>query len=104
MGLSIGIDLGTTNSVAGVATPEGVRLAADSKGKRIHASVVSLPVGGGRIVGNNAKVRKATDPAQTIYSAKRLIGQNVRSPLVQLAMASLPYPVEEGNSGFLGNR
>ncbi len=98
MGLSIGIDLGTTNSVAGVATPEGVRLAADSKGKRIHASVVSLPVGGGRIVGNNAKVRKATDPAQTIYSAKRLIGQNVRSPLVQLAMASLPYPVEEGNN------
>ena len=98
MGLSIGIDLGTTNSVAGVATPEGVRLAVDGKGKRIHASVVSLPVGGGRILGNDAKVRKATDPAQTIYSAKRLIGQNVRAPLVQLAMAALPYPVEEGNN------
>jgi molecular chaperone DnaK len=98
MGLSIGIDLGTTNSVAGVATPEGVRLAADSKGNRVHASVVSLPTGGGRILGNAAKVRKATDPTQTIYSAKRLIGQNVRAPLVQLAMASLPYPVEEGNN------
>ncbi|MCP4443989.1 MAG: Hsp70 family protein [Myxococcales bacterium] len=98
MGLSIGIDLGTTNSVAGVATPEGVRLAADSTGRRIHASVVSLPASGSRILGNNAKLRKATDPGQTIYSAKRLIGQNVRSPLVQLTMASLPYPVEEGNN------
>ncbi len=98
MGLSIGIDLGTTNSVAGVATPEGVRLAADKKGKRVHASVVSLPPNGGRILGNNAKVRKATDPEHTIYSAKRLIGQNVRAPMVQLAMAALPYPVEEGNN------
>ncbi len=98
MGLSIGIDLGTTNSVAGVATPEGVRLATDSEGARIHASVVSLPKGGGRVVGNAAKVRKATDPARTIYSAKRLIGQNVRAPLVQLAMAAMPYPVEEGNN------
>ncbi|MCP4448675.1 MAG: Hsp70 family protein [Myxococcales bacterium] len=98
MGLFIGIDLGTTNSVAGVATPEGVRLAADNKGKRIHASVVSLSTGGEHILGNSAKVRKATDPGRTIYSAKRLIGQNVRAPLVQLAMASLPYPVEEGNN------
>jgi molecular chaperone DnaK len=98
MGLSIGIDLGTTNSVAGVATPEGVKLAVDPKGKSIHASVVSFPEQGGLVVGNDAKIRKATDPAQTVYSAKRLIGQNVRSPLLQLAMSALPYPVEEGSN------
>lgn len=98
MGLSIGIDLGTTNSVAGIATPEGVRLVVDGKGKTIHASVVSYPEGGGLFVGNQAKVRKATDPAHTIYSAKRLIGQNARSPLVQLAMAALPYNIEEGSN------
>ncbi len=98
MGLSIGIDLGTTNSVAGVATPEGVKLAVDTKGQCIHASVVSFPEQGGLVVGNDAKIRKATDPAQTVYSAKRLIGQNVRSPLLQLAMSALPYPVEEGNN------
>jgi molecular chaperone DnaK len=98
MGLTIGIDLGTTNSVAGVATPEGVKLAVDSNGKSIHASVVSFPQQGGLIVGNEAKIRKATDPKQTVYSAKRLIGQNARSPLVQLAMAALPYQVEEGNN------
>lgn len=96
MGLSIGIDLGTTNSVAGVATPEGVRLAVDKAGKAIHASVVSFPAKGGLIVGNEAKIRKATEPTQTVYSAKRLIGQNVRAPLVQLAMAALPYRVDEG--------
>lgn len=96
MGLSIGIDLGTTNSVAGVATPEGVRLAVDKNGKTIHASVVSFPAKGGLIVGNDAKIRKATEPTQTVYSAKRLIGQNVRAPLVQLAMSSLPYQVGEG--------
>ncbi len=50
------------------------------------------------MVGNAAKVRKATDPDRTVYSAKRLIGQNVRTPLVQLAMAAMPYPVEEGNN------
>lgn len=98
MGLSIGIDLGTTNSVAGVATPEGVKLAVDPNGTSIHASVVSFPEQGGLIVGNEAKIRKATDPTQTVYSAKRLIGQNVRSPLLQLAMSALPYPVEEGNN------
>ncbi len=98
MGLAIGIDLGTTNSVAGVATPQGVRLAVDSEGSTIHASVVSFPKEGGLLVGNEARVRKATDPTNTIYSAKRLIGQNVRSPLVQLAMASLAFDVEEGNN------
>lgn len=98
MGLSIGIDLGTTNSVAGVATPEGVKLAVDPNGATTHASVVSFPEKGGLVVGNAAKIRKATDPSQTVYSAKRLIGQNVRSPLLQLAMSALPYPVEEGNN------
>lgn len=98
MGLAIGIDLGTTNSVAGVATPQGVVLAADDDGKTIHASVLSFPIEGGLLVGNDARVRKATDPSQTIYSAKRLIGQNVRAPLVQLAMASLAYQVEEGHN------
>lgn len=98
MGLTIGIDLGTTNSVAGVATPEGVKLAVDPNGKSIHASIVSFPEQGGLVVGNAAKIRKATDPNQTVYSAKRLIGQNARSPLVQLAMAALPYQVEEGTN------
>ncbi|MBL4636006.1 MAG: Hsp70 family protein [Kofleriaceae bacterium] len=98
MGLAIGIDLGTTNSVAGVATPQGVKLAVDENGQTIHASVVSFPIEGGLLVGNEARVRKATDPTQTIYSAKRLIGQNVRAPLVQLAMASLAYQVEEGTN------
>lgn len=98
MALSIGIDLGTTNSVAGIATPSGVRLAVDEAGRAIHASVVSFPEGEDVIVGNQAKIRKATDPNVTVHSAKRLIGQNIRNPLLQLAIANLPYPVSEGEN------
>ncbi|HUH05399.1 MAG TPA: Hsp70 family protein [Kofleriaceae bacterium] len=96
MTLSIGIDLGTTNTVAAVATTDGLVLTTGAGGERIHPSVVSFPEGGGVLVGQSAAARRAIDPENTIYSAKRLIGQNIRAPLVQLALSSLPYGVEEG--------
>ncbi len=96
MPLAIGIDLGTTNSVAAVATPQGVNFALGSHGERIHPSVVAFPAGAGVIAGHAARACRLADPTSTIYSAKRLIGQNLRSPLVQLALSSLPYRVEEG--------
>src|SRR5687767_3535229 len=48
------------------------------------------------MVGYPAKSRRHVDPQSTIYSAKRLIGQSLRNPIVRLAMATLPYRVEEG--------
>ncbi len=96
MPIAVGIDLGTTNSVAAVATPMGVQFAADAWQRRIHPSVVSFPARGGVLVGHEAAAQRAADPVNTIYSAKRLIGQNVRAPLVQLALTSLPFKVEEG--------
>jgi molecular chaperone DnaK len=96
MAISIGIDLGTTNSVAGVATPTGVDFVRGAKGERIHPSVVSFPAQGGVIVGREARLQRATDPEHTVFSAKRLIGQNMRAPMVQLALTALPYQVEEG--------
>ena len=96
MSLAIGIDLGTTNSVAAVATPTGVDFALGPRGERVHPSVVSFPEAGGVIVGAEARQRRVTDPEATVYSAKRLIGQNIRNPLVQLSLTSLAFPVEEG--------
>ncbi len=96
MSLAIGIDLGTTNSVAAVANDDGIVLAEGPNGERIHPSTVSFPAEGGVLVGLEARRRRAVDPAHTIYSAKRLIGQNMRAPLVGLALTALPYDVEEG--------
>src|SRR5262245_9026778 len=96
MALALGIDLGTTNSVAAVATPTGAEFALGLRGERVHPSVVSFPDAGGVLVGTDARQRRVSDPVNTIYSAKRLIGQNIRSALVQLALTSLPFHVDEG--------
>jgi molecular chaperone DnaK len=96
MPIAVGIDLGTTNSVAAVATPTGVEFALGPHGERVHPSTVAYPSGGGVVVGGEARMRRVVDPRNTIYSAKRLIGQNIRSPMVQLALTNLPFQVEEG--------
>jgi molecular chaperone DnaK len=96
MTVAVGIDLGTTNSCAAVATPGGVEFAMGTHTERVHPSVVAYPATGGVIVGTDARPFRVTEPAETIYSAKRLIGQNIRSPLVQLSLQALTYKVEEG--------
>jgi len=96
MPLALGIDLGTTNSVAAVATQAGVEFVLGPRGERVHPSVVAYPEGGGIMVGADARLQRLVDPANVIVSAKRLIGQNIRAPLVQLALTGLPFVVEEG--------
>ena len=98
MSLAIGIDLGTTNSVAAVATPSGIEVAVGANGERIHPSIVSFPEEGGVLVGHDARQRRAIDPQHTIHSAKRLIGQSMRAPMVGLALTAMPYSVEEGQN------
>jgi molecular chaperone DnaK len=94
--IALGIDLGTTNSVAAVATPIGVEFVLGPKGERVHPSVVAYPSGGGVLVGYDARMQRLVDPANVIFSAKRLIGQNIRWPMVQLSLTNLPFAVEEG--------
>jgi molecular chaperone DnaK len=96
MALAVGIDLGTTNSVAAVATPTGVEFALGARGERVHPSIVAFPAGGGVLIGGDARPYRVTDARNTIFSAKRLIGQNIRNPLVQLALTNLPFRVDEG--------
>jgi molecular chaperone DnaK len=96
MSVALGIDLGTTNSVAAIATPTGVEFILGPRGERVHPSVVAFPSSGGVVVGPDAKRYRLTEPHHVIHSAKRFIGQNIRAPLVQLAMTGVRYRVEEG--------
>jgi molecular chaperone DnaK len=94
--VALGIDLGTTNSVAAIATPTGVELILGARGERVHPSVVAFPSTGGVVAGGDAKRYRLTEPHHVIHSAKRFIGQNMRAPLVQLALTGVHYRVAEG--------
>src|SRR5262245_60226309 len=96
MSAALGIDLGTTNSVAAIATPTGVEFILGPRGERVHPSTVAFPSSGGVVVGSEAKRFRLTDPHHVIHSAKRFIGQNIRAPLVQLAMTGVRYHIAEG--------
>ena len=96
MAVALGIDLGTTNSCAAIATPTGVEFILGPRGERVHPSVVAYPAAGGTIVGSDAKKYRLTEPTAVIHSAKRFIGQNIRAPLVQLAMTGVRYKIVEG--------
>ncbi len=96
MGVALGIDLGTTNSCAAVATPTGVEFILGQRAERVHPSVVAFPQAGGVVVGADAKRYRLTEPHHVIHSAKRFIGQNIRAPMVQLALTGIRYKVVEG--------
>ena len=96
MSVALGIDLGTTNSVAAIATPTGVELILGPRGERVHPSVVAFPGSGGVVVGADAKRYRLSETAHVVHSAKRFIGQNIRAPLVQLALTGVRYKVIEG--------
>jgi molecular chaperone DnaK len=94
--VALGIDLGTTNSVAAIATPTGVEFILGPRGERVHPSTVAFPASGGVVVGFDAKRYRLTEPHHVIHSAKRFMGQNIRAPLVQLAMTGVRYKIVEG--------
>jgi molecular chaperone DnaK len=96
VGVALGIDLGTTNSCAAVATPTGVEFILGPRAERVHPSVVAFPNAGGVVVGQDAKRFRLTEPHHVIHSAKRFIGQNIRAPMVQLALTGIRYKVVEG--------
>jgi molecular chaperone DnaK len=98
MAIALGIDLGTTNSCAAVATPTGVEFILGQRAERVHPSVVAFPTSGGVVVGADAKRFRLTEPQHVIHSAKRFIGQNIRAPLVQLALTGIRYKVTEGQN------
>ena len=98
-GLTIGIDLGTTNSAVAAVVNGVPTMLFDTQQRGTMPSVVSFPEGGGTLVGHEARARLVDCPQDTIYSAKRLIGRAFNDPAVRAARASLPYEIVQDPSG-----
>jgi molecular chaperone DnaK len=93
----LGIDLGTTNSACAVV--QDGRASVVRRGEdRIVPSVIAVLSNGEIAVGSEAKLQRAIDPGQVVYSAKRLIGRRFSSPEVQRMVRSMPYRIVEGNN------
>jgi molecular chaperone DnaK len=99
MGKVIGIDLGTTNSCVAVMSGGDPVVIANAEGARTTPSVVAITDKGERLVGQIAKRQAITNPENTIFSVKRLMGRKFRSKEVQEALKRLPYKVVEAENG-----
>ncbi len=100
MGKIIGIDLGTTNSVVAVMEGNEPTVIPTSEGARLCPSVVAVnPKTGERLVGQVARRQAITNPENTIYSVKRLMGRRYSDAEVQKAIKLLPYKIVENENG-----
>jgi molecular chaperone DnaK len=99
MGKVIGIDLGTTNSCVAIMSGGDPVVIANAEGSRTTPSVVAITDKNERLVGQIAKRQAITNPENTIFSVKRLMGRKFRSPEVQAAIKRLPYKVVEADNG-----
>ncbi len=97
MGKTIGIDLGTTNSVVAVMEAGQPTVIANQEGARTTPSVVAFTKSGERLVGQVAKRQAITNPENTIFSIKRFMGR--RSDEVSEEMKMVPYKVVRGDNG-----
>jgi molecular chaperone DnaK len=99
MGKAIGIDLGTTNSVVAVVQGGEPVVIPNQEGNRTTPSVVAITDKGERLVGQIAKRQSITNPENTIFSIKRLMGRKYNTPEVDHAKQRLPYKIVEASNG-----
>jgi molecular chaperone DnaK len=99
MGKAIGIDLGTTNSVVAVVQGGEPVVIPNQEGNRTTPSVVAITDKGERLVGQIAKRQSVTNPENTIFSIKRLMGRKYHTPEVDHAKQRLPYKIVEASNG-----
>ncbi len=95
----VGIDLGTTNSVVAVMEGGEPVVIPTAEGSRLLPSVVAVTKSGERLVGQVAKRQAITNPENTIFSIKRLMGRKFNDPEVQKARKILPYKIIEARNG-----
>src|SRR5467141_155004 len=95
----IGIDLGTTNSCVAIMEGGDPVVITNAEGSRITPSVVAFTDSGERLVGQIARRQAITNPENTIFAIKRLIGRRFEDPEVQKAMKVLPYKVVRADNG-----
>jgi len=95
----IGIDLGTTNSCVAITEGGDPNVLANAEGTRTTPSVAAVSESGERLVGQIAKRQAITNPENTIFAVKRLIGRRHDDAMVQKAMKVLPYKIVNSDNG-----
>ena len=96
----LGIDLGTTNSVAAVVEAGDAVVVENAEGGRLTPSVVAVnPKSNERYVGQTAKRQAVTNPENTVFSVKRLMGRKFEDAQVQSTLGKLPYEIKKADNG-----
>ncbi|MGH7054007.1 MAG: molecular chaperone DnaK [Stellaceae bacterium] len=95
----IGIDLGTTNSCVAVMEGRNAKVIENSEGARTTPSMVAFADSGERLVGQAAKRQAVTNPENTFFAIKRLIGRRFDDPMVNRDMELVPYKIVRGDNG-----
>ncbi len=99
MGRTVGIDLGTTFSLVAIIEGGEPKIIPTTEGERLTPSVVAVDKKGERLAGVLAKRQAVTNPENTVYSIKRLMGRKYKDPLVQKDIKLLPYKIIEASNG-----
>ena len=95
----IGIDLGTTNSCVAVMDGKDAKVIENAEGARTTPSMVAFTDDGERLVGQPAKRQAVTNPENTLFAVKRLIGRRYEDPTVEKDKKMVPYKIVEGKNG-----
>jgi molecular chaperone DnaK len=95
----IGIDLGTTNSCVAVMEGKTAKVIENTEGMRTTPSMVAFTDNGERLVGQAAKRQAVTNPDNTFYGIKRLIGRRMSDPMVKKEMDLVPFHIIQGDNG-----
>ena len=95
----IGIDLGTTNSCVAVMEGGNAKVIENAEGARTTPSIVAFTKDGERLVGQPAKRQAVTNPENTVFAVKRLIGRRFDDPMTKKDMELVPYKITKGPNG-----
>ncbi|NGZ27294.1 MAG: molecular chaperone DnaK [Magnetococcales bacterium] len=99
MGKVIGIDLGTTNSCVAIMEGNTPKVIENSEGGRTTPSIVAFTNSGERLVGQAAKRQAVTNPRNTLFAIKRLIGRRFEDPMTQKDISLVPYKIAKADNG-----
>jgi molecular chaperone DnaK len=95
----IGIDLGTTNSCVAVMEGSNAKVIPNAEGANTTPSIVAFTGSNERLVGQSAKRQAVTNPTNTLFAIKRLIGRNFNDPMVQKDINLVPYKIAKNSNG-----
>ncbi len=99
MGRIIGIDLGTTNSCVAILEGGKAKVIENSEGDRTTPSIIAYTEDGEILVGQSAKRQAVTNPKNTLFAVKRLIGRQFKDDVVQKDISMVPYKIAKADNG-----